>query len=65
MNASILHSIRILLDHTSLYMRMSYPNEQISDRIGTIEGMDNSVMKFVNNKLKKGNDLTEDERTFF
>ena len=65
MNASILHAIRILLDHTSLYMRMSYPNEQISDRIGTIEGMDNSVMKFVNNKLKKGNDLTEDERTFF
>lgn len=32
MNASIIHAIRILLDHTSLYMRMSYPNEQISDK---------------------------------
>ena len=65
MNASILHAIRILLDRTSLYMRMAYPNEQISDKIGTIEGKDNSVMKFVNNKLKEGNDLTEVERTFF
>lgn len=65
MNASILHAIRILLDRTSLYMRMAYPNEQISDKIGTIEGKDNSVIKFVNNKLKEGNDLTEVERTFF
>lgn len=65
MNASILHAIRILLDRTSLYMRMAYPNEQISDKIGTIEGKGNSVMKFINNKLKEVNGLTEHEKTFF
>ena len=66
MNASLLHSIRILLDRTSLYMHAAYNECEIGDGIGYINGAKKSgVMKFVDKQLNSLKELTEEERLFF
>lgn len=66
MNASLLHSIRILLDRTSLYMHAAYNGCEIGNGIGYIYGAKKcGVMKFVDKQLNTLKELTEEERQFF
>lgn len=66
LNASLLHSIRILLDRTSLYMHAAYNECEIGDGIGSINGAKKyGVMKFVDKQLNSLKDLSEEERLFF
>lgn len=64
LNAAIQHAIRILLDRTSLYMRLAYPNDKIGDKIGPKES-EGTVMAFIDEQLKSNTGLTEAEKSFF